>query len=462
MIKENQRLLNQLNVFSDGLIIFFALPIAFWLYFSVLPWGIVSVPLSDYMVLDIFLTAVYLFTYAAFGLYHSFRQATLTDELSRLLLASLLDMVLLLSYLFVQHEVHYSRGTLAIFFLLSVGGLSCKRIFLRKMLRYFRQQGYNQKHVVILGCGHMAQTYYETIVREKALGYAAMGYVSSEEAEGGWINYLGSFSDLENVLERTRPDEVVSAIDIADYPRTPQIIAACEKTGTKLSIIPFYAEYMPTVPQFDDVGGIPLMNIRRIPLDNLFNAFCKRAMDVVGSLVLLILTSPIMLICAVGVRLSSPGAIIFRQERVGRNKKTFNMYKFRSMRLNAKQDTAWSTNTDNRKTPFGSFLRKFSLDEFPQFFNVLKGDMSLVGPRPEIPYFVEQFKDDIPLYMVKHQVRPGITGWAQVHDLRGDTSIKDRIDHDIYYIEHWSLLLDIKILFMTVFKGKFMNQEKLR
>ena len=141
MIKENQRLLNQLNVFSDGLIIFFALPIAFWLYFSVLPWGIVSVPLSDYMVLDIFLTAVYLFTYAAFGLYHSFRQVTLTDELSRLLLASLLDMVLLLSYLFVQHEVHYSRGTLAIFFLLSMGGLACKRIFLRKMLRYFRQQG---------------------------------------------------------------------------------------------------------------------------------------------------------------------------------------------------------------------------------------------------------------------------------------------------------------------------------
>ena len=308
----------------------------------------------------------------------------------------------------------------------------------------------------------MAQIYYAAIVRERELGYAVIGYVSSEEAEGGWISYLGDFSDLESILERTKPDEVVSAIDIADYPRTPQIIAACEKTGTKLSIIPFYAEYMPTAPQFDDVGGIPLMNIRRIPLDNLFNAFCKRAMDIVGSLVLLILTLPIMLVCAVGVRLSSPGPIIFRQERVGRNKKTFYMYKFRSMRLNTKQNTAWSTNTDSRKTPFGSFLRKFSLDEFPQFFNVLKGDMSLVGPRPEIPYFVEQFKEDVPLYMVKHQVRPGITGWAQVHDLRGDTSIKDRIDHDIYYIEHWSLLLDIKILFMTVFKGKFMNQEKLR
>lgn len=461
MIRENQRLLNQLNVLSDGLIVFAALPLAFWLYFYVLPWGTISVPFSEYLVLSGCLTVVHLFTYAAFGLYRSFRRIPLTDELSRLLGASLLDMVLLLSYLFVQHEVHYSRGTLALFFLLSVGTLACKRILLRKLLRYYRQQGYNQKHVVILGSGQMAKAYYNAILRERELGYTPMGYVAEKASEEPWIKYLGRFSDLERILERSRPDEVVSAIDMADYPRTPQIIAACEKTGTKLSIIPFYAEYMPTTPQFDDIGGIPLMNIRRIPLDNLANAFCKRAMDILGSLALLILTSPIMLICAVGVRISSPGPIIFKQERVGRNKKRFYMYKFRSMRINAKQNTGWSTNEDSRKTPFGSFLRKFSLDEFPQFVNVLKGDMSLVGPRPELPYFVDQFKESIPLYMVKHQVRPGITGWAQVHDLRGDTSIEERIEHDLYYIEHWSLLLDIKILLMTVFKGKFMNQEKL-
>ena len=461
MIRENQRLLNQLNVISDGLIVFAALPIAFWLYFYVLPWGTISVRFSEYLVLSGCLTVVYLFTYAAFGLYHSFRRIPLTDELSRLLGASLLDMVLLLSYLFVQHEVHYSRGTLAIFFCLSVGTLACKRFFLRKLLRHYRQQGYNQKHVVILGSGQMAQAYYNAILRERELGYTPIGYVAEKASKESWINYLGRFSELEKILERSRPDEVVSAIDMADYPRTPQIIAACEKTGTKLSIIPFYAEYMPTTPQFDDIGGIPLMNIRRIPLDNLANAFCKRAMDILGSLSLLLLTSPIMLICAIGIRVSSPGPVIFKQERVGRNKKRFYMYKFRSMRVNSKQSTGWSTNEDARKTRFGSFLRKFSLDEFPQFFNVLKGDMSLVGPRPEMPYFVNQFKESIPLYMVKHQVRPGITGWAQVHDLRGDTSIEKRIEHDLYYIEHWSLLLDIKILLMTVFRGKFMNQEKL-
>ena len=209
------------------------------------------------------------------------------------------------------------------------------------------------------------------------------------------------------------------------------------------------------------IGNIPLMNIRGIPLDNLGHAFCKRFVDIVGSLLLIILTSPVMLVSAIGVRLSSPGPIIFKQERVGKGNKRFKMYKFRSMRVNSQENTAWSTDTDSRKTRFGSFLRKYSLDEFPQFFNVLKGDMSLVGPRPELPHFVKKFRDEIPLYMVKHQVRPGITGWAQVNDLRGDTSIKTRIEYDIYYIEHWSFFFDIKILLMTVFKGKFKNSEKL-
>ena len=183
-------------------------------------------------------------------------------------------------------------------------------------------------------------------------------------------------------------------------------------------------------------------------------------MDIAGALVLIVLSSPVMLLAAVGVKLSSPGPIIFRQKRVGLNKKPFYMYKFRSMRVNTASDTGWSTNSDPRKTRFGSFIRKFSIDELPQFFNVLKGDMSLVGPRPELPHFVDQFKEEIPLYMVKHQVRPGITGWAQVNGLRGDTSIKERIEHDVYYIENWSILLDIKILFLTLFKG-FVNQEKL-
>ncbi len=193
--------------------------------------------------------------------------------------------------------------------------------------------------------------------------------------------------------------------------------------------------------------------------DNLGNAFIKRAADIVCALLLIALTSPLMLIAAIGVKLSSPGPVIFKQERVGKDKKTFYMYKFRSMKVNSSQNTGWSKNEDDRKTWFGSLIRKCSVDELPQFFNVLKGDMSLIGPRPELPFFVEQFREEIPRYMVKHQVRPGITGWAQVNGFRGDTSITKRIEYDLYYIENWSPAFDLRILLMTVFC--MFNKEKI-
>lgn len=462
MIRENYKLLNRLNVLSDGALIFLMLPTAFWIRFYVLPGGVITVPLSEYLVLDVVLTGIQLFLFASFGLYRSFRNAPLRKELVKLGQAGALDMVLLLSYLFIGHEENYSRWTLVIFFGLSMGALSTKRIMFRRALRRFRQQGFNQRHVLILGSGSSAQEYLRAVRADRELGYQPVGYVAEQAMDiSDPPRCLGGFDQLDAILEQYSPDEVISAVDLEDYYRTPRIIAACEKAGVKLSIIPIYAEYMTSRPQFDDLNGIPLMNIHRVPLDSWANAFCKRAMDIVGSALLLILTSPVMLVCAVGVRLSSPGPIIFRQTRIGLNKRPFSMYKFRSMRVNNEQETAWSRDRDDRKTKFGSFLRKFSLDEFPQFWNVLKGDMSLVGPRPELPHFVEQFKEEIPLYMLKHQVRPGITGWAQVNGLRGDTSIKARIEHDIYYIENWSPLFDLKILLMTVFKGQFVNSEVL-
>ncbi len=331
MIKENQRLLNQLNVASDGLLVYLLLPVAYWLRFNVLPGGVVNVPLREYMLLDLPITLLFLFSFAAFGLYRSFRNHSLMDEFSRLLRASTLDILLLLSLLFVQHDEHYSRWTLAIFYLLVVLVLSSKRLMLRRLLRSYRQQGYNQKHVIILGSGRMANTYLQAIQDERELGYSAMGYVAGEAAAPlPGLNRLGGFEQLEELLNDLQPDEVISAIEMEDYQRTPQIIADCEKTGTKLSIIPFYADYIPSNPDFDDLNGIPLLNIRRIPLDNWGNAFCKRAMDIVGSLLLIILTSPVMLVCALGVLLSSPGPVIFKQRRIGRNKQPFDMYKFRN------------------------------------------------------------------------------------------------------------------------------------
>jgi exopolysaccharide biosynthesis polyprenyl glycosylphosphotransferase len=241
-------------------------------------------------------------------------------------------------------------------------------------------------------------------------------------------------------------------LEVAEFDRLRQIIGLCDLAGIKLTLIPFYTEYIPAKPYVDEVDGLPLINTRRIPLDNTGNAILKRGTDICFSLVLIILTSPLMLLTALLVRLSSPGPVIFRQERVGMGNKPFIMYKFRTM-LEGRMKEDWEECEDERKTKIGAWLRKHSLDELPQFFNVLGGTMSLVGPRPELPHFVQEFRGRVPLYMVKHRVRPGITGWAQVNGLRGNTSIRRRIDYDLFYIENWTFTFDIRILALTLLRA---------
>ena len=459
MIKENQQLLNRINVLSDAVIIYLMIPVSFWIRFT-LQKGVVNVTLRDYLILGLFYTLVQIALFYAVGLYRPYRHTRLRRELARLLLACLLGFALLISWLSLRHMDDYSRQMLIIFFLLSFFFLALKRFLLRQTLWRLRARGFNLKHVVLIGSGSLAKSYLNKIETEVNMGYHPLGYIAEKEGDLD-IPYLGGYDALEKVLEEKKPDEVVSAVDPAEFSHTPEIVSACEKTGCKLSAIPIYAEYLSSSQQIDDLDGIPLLTMRRLPLENLGNAFMKRTADIILSALILIVFSPVMLIIAIGVKLSSPGPVIFAQKRIGRNKEPFMMYKFRSMRVNTTQDTAWSSTEDNRKTAFGSFIRKYSLDEFPQFWNVLKGDMSLIGPRPEIPYFVDQFKEEVPRYMLKHLVRPGITGWAQVNDLRGDTSIPERIKYDIYYIEHWSIGFDLKILFLTVFGGKFKNAEKL-
>ena len=229
--------------------------------------------------------------------------------------------------------------------------------------------------------------------------------------------------------------------------------------ASRSALLPSFHQFVSSRPFIEQEAGLPLVRINRIALDNMGLAFVKRLADIVGSFVLIVVTSPIMAMAAVGTKLSSPGPIIFRQTRVGRGRKPFCIFKFRSMRINDASDSAWTTASDPRRTPFGSFMRHYSIDELPQLFNVLKGDMSLVGPRPEIPQHVNSFKLSIPLYMVRHQVRPGMTGWAQVNGLRGDTSVEQRVEYDLFYIENWSLLFDLRILLMTPFRGIVNKQE---
>lgn len=456
MIKENQRFLNQLHVFSDGVIIFLSMLISYWLRFSLLS-GTKSMPFHYYIWLGAAAAILCVLSFATASLYESYRAIRFYRESGRLLAVNALDTVILIAGLFAFHMDDMSRLTIVIFYPVSSFLLLAKRAALRSLLHRYRSRGYNLKHVIIVGGGQSAEEYLHNIRTDSNLGYTADGYVSDDDWEA--LPRRGGYDELESVLEVYSPDEVVVALPSADDWRMPKVITQCEKTGTKVSVIPFYADYLPSNPQVDNIDGLLMINVRRIPIDNMGNAFIKRLEDIVGSLLLIIISSPLMLITAIGVKLSSPGPVIFKQERVGKDKKNFYMYKFRSMKVNASEKVGWSTVSDDRRTKFGSFIRKYSLDELPQFFNVLVGDMSLVGPRPEVPYHVERFRETIPRYMVKHQVRPGITGWAQVNGLRGDTSISDRIEYDLYYIENWNILFDVKILLMTLFRIR--NKEKL-
>lgn len=333
-----------------------------------------------------------------------------------------------------------------------------KKIAMISVLHNLRANKRNIKHVLLMtDSQEMADAYMEEILSNPQFGYSVIGYVGNLNVIG--LAHLGTTKDLDRILKEYRPDEVVLAFDTVRKKLLTKYISVCNNNCAKILVVPAICGYFRSPRQVTEIGNLPLIDIRSTPLDSVSNRVAKRFLDIVGSLILIVLTSPLMLFTAIGVRLSSPGPILFRQTRVGRNNRNFTMYKFRSMRVNDSQQTGWSTENDPRKTKFGAFIRKVALDELPQFFNVLKGDMSLVGPRPEVPFYVEKFKKEIPLYMIKHTVRPGITGLAQIKGLRGDTSIQARIDEDINYIENWTFWSDIRILLMTPFCA-FNRHEK--
>ncbi len=463
MIKRNQRFLNIINAVSDGVIVLGTYLLSAWIWLDLVKKDANMASLSNFRhslapAACIYAVMVVLI-YAMFRMYNSLRVRRIRYEIIAVWEANALGLLGVGALLFLLRLQDFSRGVLALFYLSSSVLVSAKRIGLRYVLHSLRKRGFNQKHIVIVGTGALAQQFARNVRALRNAGLHVKGFIGQSRSENS-ESYLGDFATLEAQLQDTGVDEVVVALEPDEIQYVRSAIATCEKCGTKVSVVPFYNNIIPASPTIEIIGDSKLINLRSNPLDNLGLAALKRLFDIVASLLLLVLLCPLFLIVAIGTKLSSPGPVFFLQKRVGRGKKLFTMVKFRSMRVNTTQDTAWSKNEDPRKTRFGSLLRKLSIDELPQLFNVLKGDMSLVGPRPEIPFYVEQFKESVPLYMVKHQVRPGMTGWAQVNGYRGDTSIVKRIEHDIWYIENWSVSLDIKILFMTALGG-WMNKEKL-
>ena len=464
MFKENRKLLVLLLKCADVAAALCCIFMAYQLRFYVLGGQAGEMGLWGHLRLMALGVPVGLLFYHWFELYDVFRYKSIILEAEKVAAANLCNVGVLFLASFLAHQDNISRLAVLLFALLNTlftGGL---RVGIRLFLRRLRRQGRQRTKVLIAGWNPMAGEYVDKIGGDGAFGYEVIGYLRDQPADtqGRQVPWLGKLELVAGLLQQGGVDEVVIALDYDELRRLGGVVEACEWEGVKSSLLPFYAQYLPAKPYVDDLGGLPLLNLHRIPLDNPVNALVKRGMDLVGAAAMLAVLSPLMAATALCIRLSSPGPVIYRQQRVGRNRKPFTMYKFRSMRVEGNDDmTTWGTRQDSRRTRFGAFIRKFSIDELPQLVNVLKGDMSLVGPRPERPFFVEKFRDEVPLYMLKHRVRPGITGWAQVNGWRGDTSILERIKCDLFYIENWSLLLDLKILCLTLVRGVVNPSEQL-
>ena len=341
----------------------------------------------------------YLLLYSIFQLYMPRRVKSYRKELMDIIRANGIGFMIFILVLYFIKQEHFSRQMLCIFFFINISLEFASRYLIRTILWKMRKQGLNQKHILMIGESQMAEQYMDRLRENPKWGYQVFAHLKDEEK-------------LERILEGNELDEVVIALRAEDYGKLERIVDVCEKAGVHTKMIPDFGNVISTRPYIEDVQGIPVIHVRRVPLNIMRNRAAKRAVDLIGATVAIILFSPVMLLTVLVVALTEEGSVIYRQERVGLHNQVFYMYKFRSMIMQdeEKEKAEWSTRNDPRITPVGKLIRRTSIDELPQLFNVLKGEMSLVGPRPERPQFVQKFRDEIPRYMVKHQVRPGMTG----------------------------------------------------
>ncbi len=460
MIRNNQSFLNRVHVVLDGAVTGLSYFLAYEIRFntSLNDPTVPHLPMYMYMWALPFLIIAYIFLYNQFGLYRSKRLGGRRKELVNIIYANTVGFIGFVSVLYVINQTDFARSMLVIFAVINVLLETLMRNIIRYILHFIRKKGYNKKYLLLVGYSKSAEEYIRRIRLNPHWGYEVTGILDDRVPAGTMlrgVKVLGRIANLDVILAENKIVEIAITLPLDEYSKLERIVAKCEKSGVHTQFIPDYNRVIPSRPIMEDVEGLPVINIRNVPLTFTENRIVKRLMDIAGSIAMLIIFSPIILISFIAVKLSSKGPVIYRQERVGLHNKTFMMYKFRTMELQkeSEEKKAWTVQDDPRVTKVGKVLRHTSMDELPQLINILKGDMSIVGPRPERPQFVAKFKEEIPRYMIKHQVRPGLTGWAQVNGLRGDTSIKDRIKYDIYYIENWSVLFDIKIMFMTVFRG---------
>ena len=469
MLREHHRFFRSLFQVLDALTVVLAWIIAFWIRFVLRP-GFLPAPESGlefraYAPVAVPLIVIWFLSLQISGAYKSWRSSRIGLELFNVVKASLLAFLIFVS---AQHFIardELSRATILVFAAVVTIGLILNRAVLRATLSSLRKRGWNQRHVLFVGDAAIAETVETRLRLRPELGYQPLGLIrvsgefSKETSQGSSTDgralpVLGSLDQFEKILGGGKADQLLVCLRNQDVRHLDRILAVANEHNVHVRIVPDLSGFAVLGFQVEEFEGVPVISLNESPLVG-WNSVIKRMTDVLYALFAIAVFSVPMLIITILVKLTSKGPIFYGQERMGLDGRTFKMWKFRSMRTDAEVQSGavWAKEDDPRVTWVGGILRKTSLDELPQFFNVLVGDMSCVGPRPERPVFVDQFRKKIPGYMLRHKVKAGITGWAQINGFRGNTSLEGRIEYDLYYISNWSPLFDLKIMFLTLFKG---------
>ena len=474
MVRRYNRLLVAFYVITDALLAIWAFVLAYGIRFES---GLIPVtrgypPLEQYLRVLPFIAVLTPLAFQLQGVYRLRRGRSRVDDFFAVLIGCILAVVFgVISTLYFQayfaSEVARDSGAYqvsqlvwALFLGLSVVFTYASRETVRELLERRWRAGIGLKRILIAGAGDLGRMVADRILQHRELGYQVVGFVD-DRAGGDHIGYrglplLGTLAEVGEIAQRERVDHLYVALPLEEHSKLLDLMEIASRECIDIKVVPDLLQFIALRARLEDLDGLPIINVNDVPLQG-FNTIVKRAIDVVlSAAALLVLIIPVAIIAAI-VKLTSPGPVFYRQERMGLDGMAFTVYKFRSMTQGAEDSTGpiWARDDDPRTTAVGRWLRRFDLDELPQFWNVLKGDMSIVGPRPERPFFVEQFKHRIPQYMLRHKVKAGITGWAQVNGWRGNTSLEKRIEYDLYYIEHWSVSLDIKIMWLTVVRGLF-------
>ena len=432
---------------------------AYFLRFSELlepaPKGIPSLQMYLWLLLPI--VVVWGISFQAFDLYRPRRMGTRLGEFLDVAKANTLSVLILVGLTFFLRQYEYSRLVLLYFWLLNLIALGFSRVLFREALRFARRQGYNLRQALVIGTGRLGCRVADALVRHPELGVRISGFLSADLRKSGeqieGIPVFGSYADLHTQLGGG-VDIVFVCLPPEDEQWAEKVFATLSDTTVEVKALPAICEFISLRAEVEMFEGLPIITLQGSPLHG-WNLVIKRVMDIVGATAALVLFAPVLMVVGGLVKMTSSGPVFFRQLRMGLDGQAFEMLKFRSMRADAESETGpvWTRPNDDRRTPIGAFLRRTSLDELPQFWNVLKGEMSIVGPRPERPEFIARFRETLPQYMLRHKMKAGITGWAQVNGWRGNTSLEKRIEYDLYYIEHWSVWFDLKIMMLTVWRG---------